>query len=56
MKPIPEYIKYTDVFSQKKVNTLLEDPKYDHHINMILQAKSAKGPIYSLSKKGFDAL
>jgi len=56
IKILPEYRDYADIFSQEKSNALLKHSKYDHHINLIPEAKLLDGPIYPLSKKELDAL
>jgi len=56
IKILPEYRDYADIFSQQKINALPEHSKYDHHINLIPEAKLPDGPIYPLSKKELDAL
>jgi len=56
VKILPEYQDYADIFSQESINTLPEHSKYDHHIDLIPNAKLPDGPIYPLSKNELDAL
>jgi len=55
-KILPEYKDYADIFSQEKINALPEYSKYNHHIDLIPEAKLPDGPISPLSKKELDAL
>jgi len=56
IKILPEYRHYADIFSQEKMNGLPEHSKYDHHIEVIAEAKLPDGPIYPLSKKELNAV
>jgi len=46
---------YSDIFSQERINALPEHTKYDHHVDLVPDAKLPDGPIYPLSKV-LDAL
>jgi len=52
----PEYQDYEEIFSQERINTLPEHTRYEHHIDLVPDAKLLEGPIYPLSKKELDAL
>ena len=56
IKILPEYSDWVDIFSQDKINALPEHTKYDHHIDLIPEAKLPDGPIYPLSKKELHAI
>jgi len=56
IKILPEYRDYADILSQEKNNALPEHSKYDHRIDLILEAQLPDGPIYPLSKKELDLL
>ena len=56
IKILPEYWDYADIFSQEKIHSLPEHSKYDHHIDLIPEAKLPDGPIYPLSKQELDTL
>jgi len=56
IKILPEYRDYADIFSQEKMNALPEHSKYDHRINLILEAQLPDGRIYPLSKKELHTL
>jgi len=46
LKLLLQYQNYADVFSEEKINVLLEHTEYDHRIDLVLGSHMPKNDIY----------
>ena len=53
---LPKYKDYRAIFSQEKIEFLLQHSKYDHKIELQPDTTPPFRPIYSLSEKELKAL